>query len=239
MICDRFHYIIFTKTENILNFLFLVTGQMSHYQHNINTPQFLPGAHLSHYSLTNTTLIGQEVQQRLWEKYWGQQYTAPPPPYLWPHPGVYCYGYPYGFPGIFSPVSLQRGLEQLQRPVLWQIEERCDNDSTGRVGKQFLESNRGQNVLVEVLEEGNGWSTNRNQGADKHEKDAYPVRQKVIIGIVVINSETFSKHRRTFPRHHHDASTSLLRGSVCDLHSLMTNLSGRRKALKYGEGIES
>ena len=92
---------------------------------------------------------------------------------------------------------------------------------------------------MEVLEEGNGWSTNRNQGADKHEKDAYPVRQKVIMGTVVINSETFSKHRRTFPRHLHDASTSLSRGSVCDLHSSMTNLSGRRKAFKYGEGIES
>lgn len=212
---------------------------MSHYQHNINTPQFPPGAHLSHYSLTNTTLVGQDVQQRLWEKYWGQQYAPPPSPYLWPHPGVYYYGYPYGFPGIFSPVSLQRGLEQLQRPVLWQIEERSDNDITGRVGKQSLESNRGQNVLVEVLEEGNGWSTNRNQEADKHEKDAYPVLQKVIIGIVVINSETFLIQRRTFPRHLHDASTSLLRGSVFDLHSLMTNLSGRRKTLKYGEGIES
>ena len=152
---------------------------------------------------------------------------------------MYYYGYPYGFPGIFSSVSLQRGLEQLQRPVLWQIEERSDNDITGRVGKQSLESNRGQNVLVEVLEEGNGWSTNRNQGADKHEKDAYPVLQKVIIGIVAINSETSSIQRRTFTRHLHDANTFLLRGSVFDLHSLMTNLSGRRKPLKYGEGIES
>lgn len=65
---------------------------------------------------------------------------------------------------------------------LWQIEERGDNDTAGRVGKQSLESNRGQNVLVEVLEEGDGWLTNNNQRADKQEKDAYPVRQKVIIG---------------------------------------------------------
>ena len=93
---------------------------------------------------------------------------------------------------------------------------------------------------MEVLEEGNGWSTNRNQGADKHEKDAYPVRQKVIMGTVVINSETFSKHKRTFPRHLHDASTSLSRGSVCDLHSLiMTSAMTGLNPLSNSNQLES
>jgi len=93
---------------------------MSHYQDNINAPQFPGGVHLAHFSLANTTLIGQEVQQRLWEKYWGHQCPAAPTPFMWHHPGMCYYGHPYGVPTTFHAASMQNGLDQSRNPTLLQ-----------------------------------------------------------------------------------------------------------------------
>ena len=91
---------------------------MSNYQHNINGPHFPAGAHVAHYSLANTTLIGQEVQHRLWEKHWGEQFSAPPPLYMWCQPGICLHSYPYGLPPTFRPVYAQTGFDQSEHPVL-------------------------------------------------------------------------------------------------------------------------
>lgn len=91
---------------------------MSNYQHNINGPHFPAGAHVAHYSLANTTLIGQEVQHRLWEKHWGEQFPAPPPLYMWCQPGICLHSYPYGLPPTFHPVYAQTGSDQSEHPVL-------------------------------------------------------------------------------------------------------------------------
>lgn len=91
---------------------------MSHYQHNINGTQFPAGTHVAHYSLANTTLIGQEVQRRLWEKYWGEQFPAQPPPHMWFQPGVCHHSYPCGIPPTFHPVYAQTNSNQSKHPVL-------------------------------------------------------------------------------------------------------------------------
>ena len=113
---------------------------MSHYLHNINSPHFPPGVHMSHFSLTNTTLTGQEVQQRLWEKYWGQQYPVPPVPYKWPPPGMYYHGYPYGIPNIFHPGSIPGGFDQSHHTLRRQFGEIIDSANQGRRVEPCLES---------------------------------------------------------------------------------------------------
>ena len=161
---------------------------MSHYQHNINAPQFPPGVHMSHFSLTNTTLIGQEIQQRLWEKYWGQQYPVPPASYIWPHPGMYYCGHPYGVPNTFHPASMPGGFGQLHRQLMWQMGGESGNARDGRTAEQWSESYHENDVRVEVLEEGNSWLTNREQRADKQQRGVYPSRRKVNIRIFLIST---------------------------------------------------
>ena len=144
---------------------------MSHYQHNINSPHFPPGVHMSHFSLTNTTLTGQEVQQRLWEKYWGQQYPVPPVPYKWPPPGMYYHGYPYGIPNIFHPGSMPGGFDQSHHTLTRQFGEIIDSANQGRRVEPCLESYCEKDVQVEVIEEGNSWTVNREQRTAKQQKD--------------------------------------------------------------------
>lgn len=137
---------------------------MSHYQHNINAPHFPPGVHMAHYSLANTTLIGQEVQQRLWEKYWGHQCPAPTTPYMWYHSGMCYHGYPYGVPPTFNPACTHAGLVQSQQPVLSQRnKDESSNGTADQTSKSCLE----KDVVVEVLEEGNSWQRNTG-GTFKH-----------------------------------------------------------------------
>lgn len=122
---------------------------MSHYQHNINAPQFPGGVHMAHYSLANTTLIGQEVQQRLLEKYWGHQCPAVPTPLMCYHPGVFCQEYPYGVPITFHAASMHNGFDQSRYLRMLQSGSTVKNSSGG--GDQTLKFHHGKDVLAELL----------------------------------------------------------------------------------------
>ena len=118
---------------------------MSHYQHNINAPQFPGGVHRAHYSLANTTLIGQEVQQRLLKKYWGHHCPAVPTPLMWFHPGMCYHEYPYGVPTIFHAASMHNGFDL----KLLQSGNTVRNSNGG--GDQTLKFHHGKDVLAELL----------------------------------------------------------------------------------------
>lgn len=133
---------------------------MSHYQHNINAPQFPCGVHMAHYSLANTTLIGQEVQQRLWDKYWSQQCSALPTPLMWYHPGMCYHGYPYGVPTTFHAASMHDGFDQSGNPKLLQ-RNKVKNSNNG--DDQTLKSHHEKDVLVELLEEQNIMKTSKQK----------------------------------------------------------------------------
>ena len=123
---------------------------MSHYQHNINAPQFPGGVHMAHFSLANTTLIGQEVQQRLWEKYWGNQCPAVPTPLMWYQPEMCYHGYRYGVPTSFHAASTHNGFDQSRNPKLLQRNTvKSNNDG----GEQTVKSHHEKDVLAELLKE--------------------------------------------------------------------------------------
>lgn len=153
---------------------------MSHYQHNINAPHFPPGVHMAHYSLANTTLIGQEVQQRLWEKYWGQQCSAPTTPYMWYHPGMCYHGYPHGVPPSFHPASMHAGLDQSQQKGLSHKNKLKISQDTD---DQRLKSCQEKDVLVEVLEEGSSWQRN-TQRISKQKQGVNSSSPKVSVQIL-------------------------------------------------------
>ena len=135
-------------------------SRMSHYQHNINAPQFPGGVHMAHFSLANTTLIGQEVQQRLWEKYWGQQCPAVSTPLMWYHPGMCYHGYPYSVPTTFHAASTHNGFDQSQNPKLLQ-QNTIKSSNNG--GEQSLKSHYEMSILAELLEEENIAKTSKQK----------------------------------------------------------------------------
>ena len=115
---------------------------------------------MPHFSLANTTLIGQEVQQRLWEKYWGQQCPAVSTPLIWYHPGMGCHGYPYGVSTTFHAVSMHNGLNQSQNPkLLQQNTVKSSNNGSEQSLKSFYE----KDVLAELLEEQNITTTSKQK----------------------------------------------------------------------------
>ena len=122
---------------------------MSHYQHNINAPQFPGGVHMAHYSLAKTTLIGQEVQQRLLEKYWGHQCPAVPTPLMCYHPGMCHHEYPYGVPITFHAASMHNGFDQSRYLKMLQSGSTVKNSSGG--GDQTLKFHHEKDVLAELL----------------------------------------------------------------------------------------
>ena len=153
---------------------------MSHYQHNINAPHFPSGVHLSHFSMTNTTLIGQDVQQRLWEKYWRRQYPVSTASYdsytyLWPRPEMCFRGYAYGTPNIYHPSSMVSSFDQLHHFV----RRRFENVSNCRGTSPCLASYGERNARVVVLEEGNSWTTNRDQYQLKEQRPVSNLIPKV------------------------------------------------------------
>ena len=109
---------------------------------------------MAHYSLANTTLIGQEVQQRLWEKYWEQQGPAPPPPYMWYHPGMCYHGYPCGMPPAFHHLSA--GFNHSQHPVLIPMDGQENSSDTS---DKTLKAHP-KNDVAEVQVEGKSLQTN-------------------------------------------------------------------------------
>ena len=123
---------------------------MSHYQHNINAPQFPGGVQMAHFSLANTTLIGQEVQQRLWEKYWGQQCPAVSTPRMLYHPGMCYHGYPYGVPTTIHAASMHNGFNQSQNPMLLQ-QKTVKSSNNG--GEQSLIFHHEKDILTKLLKE--------------------------------------------------------------------------------------
>lgn len=136
---------------------------MNHYQDNINAPQFPGGVHMAHFSLANTTLIGQEVQQRLWEKYFGHQCPAVPTPLMWCHPGMCYHGYPYGVPTTFHAVTMHNGLDQSQNPKLLQR----NTVKSSNVGDQTVKSHHEKDVSEELLDGQNITKTSKQkQGID-------------------------------------------------------------------------
>ena len=141
---------------------------MSHYQHNINSPHFSPGLHMSHFSLTNTTLTGQEVQQRLWEKYLGQQYPVPPVPCL--ILGCITMDTHTGYQTFSMPVSMPGGFDQSHHTLTQQFGEIIDSANQARGVEPCLESYCEKDVQVEVIEEGNSWTVNREQRTAKQQK---------------------------------------------------------------------
>ena len=133
---------------------------MSHYQHNINAPQFPGGVHMAHFSVANTTLIGQEVQQRLWEKYWGQECPAVSTPLMWYHPGMCYHGYQYSVPTTFHAASMHNSFDQSQNTKLLQQNAfKSSNNS----GEQSLKSYHQKDVLGELLEEKNITKTSKQK----------------------------------------------------------------------------
>ena len=138
---------------------FSSASQMSHYQHNINAPQFPGGVHLAHFSLANTTLIGQEVQQRLWEKYWGHQYPTVPTPFMWYHPGMCYHGNSYGVPTTFHAASMQNGFDQSRNPKL--LQRNTVKSSNG--GNLTVKSHHENDVLVESLDGQNITQTSKHK----------------------------------------------------------------------------
>lgn len=122
---------------------------MSHYQHNINAPQFPGGVHMAHYSLANTTLIGQEVQQRLWEKFWGHQCPAVPTPLMWYHQGMCYHEYLYGVPTTFHTAFMHNGFDQSRKLKLLQSGNTVKNSNGG--GDQTLKFHHGKDVLADLL----------------------------------------------------------------------------------------
>lgn len=161
---------------------------MSHYQDNINAPHFPPGVHMAHYSLANTTLIGQEVQQRLWEKYWGQRHPAPTMPYMWYLPGMCYHGYPYGVPPPYHPVSTHAGLVQSKKLVLSQGNKNDKSNDTD----QSVKSCPQKDVVVEVLAEGNSWERNIGN-TTKHKQGFNSSSPKVNVQVPFTMLYTFLK----------------------------------------------
>ena len=119
------------------------------------------------------------MQQRLWEKYWGQQYPVPPSPYMWPHPGMCFHGYPYGVPNAFHLASMHGGFEQSHHPGMQQNGGESNNFNSGRGVGKCSESFAEKDVLVEVLEEGNSWSNNEEQRTAKQHKSFKTLCPKV------------------------------------------------------------
>ena len=104
---------------------------------------------MAQYSLANTTLIGQEVQQRLWEKYWDHQCPAVPTPLMWYHPGMGYRGYPYGVATTFHAAPMHNGLDQSRNLKLLQ---RNTVKSSNDGGDQSVKSYHEKDVLAELLD---------------------------------------------------------------------------------------
>lgn len=104
---------------------------------------------MAHYSLANTTLIGQEVQQRLWEKFWGHQCPAVPMPLMWYQQGMCYHEYLYGVPTTFHTASMHHGFDQSRNLKLLQSGNTVKNSNGG--GDQTLKFHHGKDVLAELL----------------------------------------------------------------------------------------
>ena len=166
---------------------------MSHYQHNINAPQFPGGVHMAHFSLANTTLIGQEVQQRLWEKYWGQQCPAVSTPLMWYHPGMCYHGYPYSVPTTFHAASMHNGFDQSQNPKLLQ-QNTIRSRNNG--GEQSLKSHYEMDILAELLEEVNIAKTSKQKQDINYSSPK--VSCQILFAIFHINISNSSRGKLVF-----------------------------------------
>lgn len=184
---------------------------MSNYQHNINGPHFPAGAHVAHYSLANTTLIGQEVQHRLWEKHWGEQFPAPPPLYMWCQPGICLHSYPYGLPPTFRPVYAQTGSDQSEHPVL--LPTPRQEKSSDAPDKTFTA--KSDNSLVGTLQKTKTLTRNTTTTSKLTQvfnsvghKVSVPILSMFHVFLQVISGEFFSWH---VPCYHEQESDQFTR----------------------------
>jgi len=96
---------------------------------------------------------------------------------MWPHPGMYFHGYPYGVPNNFHLGSMCGNFDQ-HHPVLPQIKEKGLNANKSSE----------KDVIVEVLEEGNSWTASREQRTVKQQKGVNCLCPKVNIGSPLIST---------------------------------------------------